>query len=68
MARSSGMLGILLIFLVAPAIIAVILGIKAYRDIRAHPGIHKGKGMALTGIISGSLAIVMLLLTLILDW
>jgi len=50
--------------LVVPAPFALILGILALRDIRMHPE-KKGKGRAITGIVCGSLVILMFLLIVV---
>lgn len=39
-------------------IVAIVLGVKARREIRAGGGVQVGDGMALAGIVTGALAVV----------
>lgn len=47
-------------------VIAIVLGVQGRAEIRRSPGIQTGDGLALAGIITGSIAIVVGLLVLVL--
>jgi uncharacterized membrane protein len=51
---------------VVSSIVAVVLGVVARREIRASNGSLRGDGMALTGIISGAVGIVAIVITILL--
>lgn len=57
----TGLVGLITLccgFFVISSIVGVVLGVLARRDIRASNGTLGGGGMALTGIISGAVGIV----------
>jgi uncharacterized membrane protein len=53
-------------FFVISSIAGVVLGLLARRDIRASNGTLRGDGMALTGIISGAVGIVAMVVVIVL--
>lgn len=59
-------LGICCGFIALAGIGAIIMGVMARRQIAAAPGAQKGSGMALAGIITGSIALVLLVVGIIL--
>ncbi|CAI9419854.1 DUF4190 domain-containing protein [Nocardioides sp. T2.26MG-1] len=65
----TGLVGLLTIccgFFVITSIVGLVLGILARKEIRASNGQLKGEGMALTGIITGVIGILMVVVTIIL--
>jgi hypothetical protein len=65
----TGLVGLLTIccgFIVVSSIAALVLGLLARRDIANSNGQLKGDGMALTGIITGIIGIVLLVVVIIL--
>ena len=64
-----GLAGILLswCFGPVPGIIALVLGLVALSQIKKSPEKYTGKGMAITGIVIGSLTIVFYIL-LVIGW
>jgi uncharacterized membrane protein len=53
-------------FFVISSIAGVVLGVLARRDIRASNGALRGDGMALTGIISGAVGILAMVVVIVL--
>ena len=45
-------------FFVIPAILAVVFGVIAFRSTSATTGRHKGRWMAITGLVLGSMGLV----------
>ena len=63
-AIAAGYVGIFAIFCFVPGPIALILGVVAIRDIKAHPDRH-GMGRAIFGIVAGILGTIGLVVILI---
>lgn len=54
----TGIAGLVLCFLFVPALVALILGILALREIGRSNGMKTGKGMAIAGVVLGALGVV----------